>query len=108
MIGQTLGHYKVEQKLGADGWESTAPPIQSWGGRWPSKVLPEHFAKDPEEPDWSALPDATPAHVQTFLRRCLQRIPQKRLRDIADARMELEAPAGSCAGPGLSGRRLAL
>jgi len=44
------------------------------------------------EPEWEALPAETPAHVRTLLRRCLQKEAQKRLRDIGDARMELEAP----------------
>ncbi len=42
------------------------------------------------EPEWDALPHATPGNIQALLRRCLQKDPQKRLRDIGDARMELE------------------
>jgi serine/threonine-protein kinase len=45
------------------------------------------------EPDWAALPAATPASVQRLLRRCLERDPRNRLRDIGDARLELAAPA---------------
>jgi serine/threonine-protein kinase len=42
------------------------------------------------EPDWSALPAAAPALVRSLLRRCLQKDPDRRLHDIADARIEIE------------------
>ena len=42
------------------------------------------------EPDWSQLPSATPAHVRVLLRRCLQKDPRQRLRDVGDARISLE------------------
>ena len=42
------------------------------------------------DPDWSALPPATPRNMKTLLRRCLQKQTTRRLRDIGDARMELE------------------
>ena len=42
------------------------------------------------EPDWSAIPAAVPATVRDLLRRCLEKDPRKRLRDIGDARIELE------------------
>jgi Tol biopolymer transport system component len=46
------------------------------------------------EPDWEALPEAAPSHVRALLRRCLQKDSLRRLRDIGDARIELEeAPA---------------
>ncbi len=41
------------------------------------------------EPDWSALPDATPAAVRRLLRRCITKDPRERLHDIADARLEI-------------------
>ena len=42
------------------------------------------------EPDWSALPAETPALVRRLLRRCLQKDLRRRLRDIGDAKLELE------------------
>jgi serine/threonine-protein kinase len=42
------------------------------------------------EPDWSALPRETPPLAQRLLRRCLQKEKDKRLHDVADARLELE------------------
>ncbi len=41
-------------------------------------------------PDWSLLPAATPASVVRLLRRCLEKDPDRRLHDIADARIEIE------------------
>ena len=42
------------------------------------------------EPDWQVLPVATPSNARDLLRRCLQKDPKRRLRDIGDARIELE------------------
>jgi Tol biopolymer transport system component/tRNA A-37 threonylcarbamoyl transferase component Bud32 len=44
------------------------------------------------EPDWSALPPATPPALRRLLRRCLEKDPNRRLHDIADARIEIEEP----------------
>ena len=43
------------------------------------------------EPDWSVLPPTTPPSIQRLLRRCLAKDPRKRLRDIADVRIEIDA-----------------
>ena len=40
--------------------------------------------------DWQALPPATPSRVRDLLRRCLQKPLARRLRDIGDARLELD------------------
>jgi len=42
------------------------------------------------EPDWKALPTATPAKLKDLLRRCFQKDLRERLHDIADARIEIE------------------
>jgi eukaryotic-like serine/threonine-protein kinase len=42
------------------------------------------------EPDWQRLPAKTPGKVRELLRRCLEKDPQRRLRDIGDARLELD------------------
>ncbi len=42
------------------------------------------------EPDWRLVPDTTPASIRRLLERCLQKDPHRRLRDIGDARIELE------------------
>ncbi len=62
------------------------------------------------EPDWQALPRETPPAALRLLKRCLQKERDKRLHDVADARLELEelragpAPGGVLREP----RRLAL
>ena len=42
------------------------------------------------EPSWDVLPGATPPRIRELLRRCLQKDPGKRLRDIGDARTEID------------------
>jgi len=42
------------------------------------------------EPDWTAVPPDTPAAVLRLLRRCLEKDPRRRLRDIADAAIDLD------------------
>jgi Tol biopolymer transport system component len=42
------------------------------------------------EPDWSALPSDLAANGRRVLERCLRKDRQQRLRDIGDARLELE------------------
>src|SRR5713101_8116387 len=62
------------------------------------------------EPDWQALPAATPMKVRDMLRRCLQKDKVLRLRDAGDVRIEihdaLAAPptaVAASAGPGTKG-----
>ncbi len=45
-----------------------------------------------KEIDWSALPVDVPAPLNELLRRCLERDPRRRLRDIGEARVILENP----------------
>jgi len=42
------------------------------------------------EPPWSALPAQTPAGIRQLIRRCLDKDPRRRLRDIGDARIEID------------------
>jgi serine/threonine-protein kinase len=72
------------------------------------------------EPDWSLLPETTPASVRSLLRRCLQKDVQRRLQHIGDARIDLEeiiaaaaaltlpAPAAAAAPPPRALRRWVL
>jgi serine/threonine protein kinase/Tol biopolymer transport system component len=41
------------------------------------------------EPDWRALPVSTSSSLRRLLRRCLEKDPKRRLRDIGDAHLEL-------------------
>ena len=47
------------------------------------------------EPDWSRLPEAVPVNIRRLLQRCLEKTPKRRLRDIGEARVELEEAATS-------------
>ena len=55
------------------------------------------------EPDWDALPAATPQKLRDLLRRCLKKDKTLRLRDAGDARIEiheiLSAPAAADSAP---------
>ena len=42
------------------------------------------------EPNWHALPAGTPFELRRLLRHCLEKNPTRRLRDIADARLDLD------------------
>src|SRR5437867_463990 len=49
MVGQSLGHYRVEEQLGAGGMGVVYRATDSKLGRQVAiKVLPENFARDPE------------------------------------------------------------
>jgi eukaryotic-like serine/threonine-protein kinase len=47
------------------------------------------------EPDWAALPESTPAAITSLLKRCLQKERSRRLRDIVDARFQIEETVGA-------------
>jgi eukaryotic-like serine/threonine-protein kinase len=51
------------------------------------------------EPDWSLLPPDAPAAMTSVIRRCLEKNPRERLRDIGDARLELRSD-GAVIDPG--------
>ena len=42
------------------------------------------------DPDWTALPASTPPALRRLLTRCLEKDPKKRLRDIGEARLEID------------------
>ena len=43
-----------------------------------------------KEPNWRALPAATPVALRRLLTRCLKKDPKARMRDIGDARLQIE------------------
>ncbi len=47
-----------------------------------------------KEPDWSALPERTAPSIRRLIVRCLQKDRRHRLRDIGDARIEIEEASG--------------
>jgi Tol biopolymer transport system component len=60
---------------------------RAFAGNTPSETIAAVLER---QPDWGVLPDALPASVERLLRRCLEKDPQRRLHDIADARLEVE------------------
>ena len=46
------------------------------------------------EPDWAALPADTPPTIELLLRKCLSKDRKRRLRDIGDARIDIEQALG--------------
>ena len=65
---------------------------RAFGGDEVSDTLAFVITKDI---DWNALPVDTPASIRRLLRRCLEKDPKRRQHDIADARIELDEPAGA-------------
>jgi Tol biopolymer transport system component len=63
---------------------------QAFGGETVSDTLAAVLRA---EPDWSGLPANTYAPVRALLRRCLEKDPRQRLRDIGEARIVLDAVA---------------
>ena len=59
---------------------------QMYTGETMAEILAAVILK---EPDLAALPAATPASMRRLLRRCLDRDPRLRLRDIGEARIAL-------------------
>ncbi len=56
-------------------------------GSSPSDLVVAILERDPY---WTALPATTPVRVRWLLRRCLEKDPDRRLHDVADARIELD------------------
>ena len=81
----------------------TARPV--FGGETVSDTI---VAILEHEPDWSVPPADTPPSVRRLLQRCLEKDPKRRLRDIGDARLEIEEALGSSVAPaGMPTRRRA-
>jgi len=58
---------------------------------FPGDTVSDTIAKILErEPDWAALPAATPAPIRRLLLHCLVKDPKRRLRDIGDVRIEID------------------
>ncbi|MEP7028365.1 MAG: protein kinase [Candidatus Eisenbacteria bacterium] len=75
---------------------------QAFEGETVSDLIAHILTSDP---DWNALPPATPPRVRELLRRCLEKDARRRLRDMGDARIELEevlSPRGSASSAAVS------
>ena len=86
----------------ADNWSFGCVLYEMLSGRapFPGATLTDIFASVlTSEPRWDALPAGTPKRIEALLRRCLRKDPRERLRDVGDARIEIEevlkAPSSS-------------
>jgi serine/threonine-protein kinase len=59
---------------------------QAFEGQTVSDTIAAILGPDPE---WKALPRGTPERVRLLLRRCLEKDPRRRLRDIGDVYLEI-------------------
>jgi eukaryotic-like serine/threonine-protein kinase len=103
----TAAYMSPEQARGqpvdkrADIWAFGCVLYEMLTGRmaFPGRTVSDVIAAILErEPDWSALPAATPLAVRDLLRCCIEKDPKRRLRDIGDARRELDEPRGHTQG----------
>ena len=60
---------------------------QAFGGATATDIIAAIVKTDP---DWKLLPSTVSPRTQALLRRCLQKDPRQRRREIADARIEIE------------------
>src|SRR5262245_37153193 len=82
--------------------------IMTGRAAFPGETLPDTIAAILDrEPDWGALPASRAAGIGHLLRRCLNKDPKHRLRDIGDARIEiaeaLTTPSGDARAPTMPG-----
>jgi Tol biopolymer transport system component len=67
----------------------------AFGGETISDTIARVLERDVE---WDALPPSCPLRIRDLLRRCLQKESTRRLRDIGDARLELDDLSTPAAG----------
>jgi serine/threonine-protein kinase len=119
----TAGYMSPEQVRGkpvdkrTDIWAFGCVLYELLAGRraFPGATLSDYIAAVlSKEPAWQVLPEGTPPRLRALVKRCLVKDPQHRLRDIGDARLELEdllaGPAEEVATPKPTGvtRRTAI
>ena len=104
----TLAYMSPEQARGkpiekrADVWAFGCVMYEMLTGRRPfhgessSDLLAAILTQDL---DWNALPSVTPPPLRRLLRRCLEKEEQRRLRDMSDARLELDDALTSPGAP---------
>jgi Tol biopolymer transport system component len=79
--------------------------LRAFAGETVTEVLAAVIAK---EPDWSAMPAATPPAIRQLVHRCLQKDPRQRLQAIGEARIAIDRVLGGAEpGAGDSGAGVA-
>lgn len=64
---------------------------QAWTGRTITDIIAAIVAS---EPDWDLLPETVPTGIRLLLGRCLEKEPDRRLRDITDIRILVDDSLG--------------
>ena len=99
VIAGTVAYMSPEQSRGrpvdkrTDIWAFGCVLYQMLTGRpaFPGETSPDTAAAVlQQDPDWTLLPARTPTGISRLLRRCLEKDARRRLRDIGDARLEIE------------------
>jgi len=105
----TASYMSPEQARGkpvdrrTDVWSFGCVLYEALTGRraFPGETISDVIARVIQtEPDWNELPAALPMTVRRLVQRCLHKDPDRRLRDIGDARLEIqealtESPRGA-------------
>jgi eukaryotic-like serine/threonine-protein kinase len=98
----TVGYMSPEQARGlpvdkrTDVWAFACVLFEMLTGRpaFPGETASDVIASVLSgEPDWTMLPATTPGGLRRLLRHCLEKDRDRRLRDIADARRDLDDDA---------------
>jgi serine/threonine-protein kinase len=96
----TAAYMSPEQAKGrlldgrADVWAFGCVLFEMLSGKraWEGETISETLARVLErEADWQALPAETPPSIRRLLRRCLAKDQARRLRDLGDALLDIEA-----------------
>jgi serine/threonine-protein kinase len=99
VIAGTLGYMSPEQARGqsvdkrTDIWAFGCVLYEMLSGKmaFEGDTVTDTIAAILErDPEWSTLPPDTPRAVRRLVQRCLDKDPRKRLRDIGDARVDIE------------------
>ena len=86
---QTRGH-AVDRRTDIWAFGSVLYEMLTGNRAFPGTDSSDVLAKIIErEPDFTALPTGLPSPIRRLLRRCLDKDPRERLRDIGDARVEI-------------------
>jgi hypothetical protein len=112
MIAGTVAYMSTEQARGAaldkraDIWAFGCVLYEMLSGReaFSGDTAADTIARILErEPDWGALPEKIPPGICRLMQRCLEKDPKRRLRDVGDARLEIDEALNTMSSSGVVG-----